>query len=155
MAILRVLEGNRRHPSVEEVHREVRKDFPTMSLATVYNTLEMLRKQGEVRRLSIDPARRRYDPETSAHHHLLCTECGRIVDIHRTFDLDLGDGEGEGFEIMGNHVEFTGRCPECQREEVVTLAEFKCEACGATKEGRCKPKKCPACGASGTMAKQV
>jgi Fur family peroxide stress response transcriptional regulator len=154
MAILKVLEENRVHPSVEEVHREVLKDFPTMSLATVYNTLEMLRRQGDVRRLSIDSARRRYDFETSDHHHLLCTECGLIVDVHRSFDLDLGEGEKDGFEILGNHVEFTGRCPECRTKEVVTLAEFKCEECGATKEGRCKPKKCPACGASGTMAKQ-
>jgi Fur family peroxide stress response transcriptional regulator len=135
MAIMKVLENNREHPSVEEIHIEVRESFPTMSLATVYNTLEMLRRQGEVRRLSIDPARRRYDPDTSAHHHLLCTECGRIVDIDRSFDLDLGDGEREGFEITGNHVEFTGRCPECRKKEVVTLAD-------------------PACGASGTMEKQ-
>ena len=155
LAILRALEGNRDHPSVEEVHREVLKDFPTMSLATVYKTLEMLQRQGSVRRLTIDPARRRYDSEATAHHHLLCTGCGRIVDIHRDFRLDLEEVEREGFTVTGNHVEFTGLCPGCGGKEVIAVAEFKCEKCGATKEGRCRPKKCAACGASGTMEKQV
>jgi Fur family peroxide stress response transcriptional regulator len=154
IAILDILEGNREHPSAEDVHREVKKSFPTMSLATVYNTLELLRERGEVLELSIDPARKRYDPDTVDHSHMICGECGRIADVGRSVVVQLGEDERMGYEITGTRVEFHGRCPECLDKEVRSVAEFKCEKCGATKEGRCKPKKCPACGESGCMQKQ-
>ena len=154
MAILRCLEGTREHPSAEDIYGKVKSAFPPMSRATVYNTLELLRRRGDVRELTIDPGRRRYDPDTSEHHHLLCTGCGRIVDITRRFRFSLDREEAEGFELRGNHVEFYGLCPDCRGEEVSYLATFKCDKCGATKEGRCKPKKCPSCEKAGTMQKQ-
>jgi Fur family peroxide stress response transcriptional regulator len=154
MAVLECLKDNSEHPSADDLFREVRKQFPTISLATVYNTLEMLKRRGEVMELTIDSSRRRYDPETTSHHHLICTGCGMIVDIGRQFRLCLDRREREGFEVRGNHIEFYGVCPECLGREVDTMAEFRCDQCGATKEGRCKPKKCAACGASGTMQKE-
>ena len=80
-AILSFLDDNKTHPSVEEIHREVVRSFPTISLATVYNTLETLEKLGEVQALNIDPTRKRYDPDTSAHHHVRCDSCGEIRDV--------------------------------------------------------------------------
>jgi Fur family peroxide stress response transcriptional regulator len=154
MAILGILEGNRDHPSAEDVHREVKKSYPTMSLATVYNTLKLLCERGELLELAIDPARKRYDPEMADHSHIMCEECGGIADVGRSVAVRLGEDERMGYEITGTCVQFYGRCPECRDKEVKGVAEFKCEKCGATKEGRCKPKKCPACGESGCMQKQ-
>ena len=113
MAILQALEGNTGHPSAEELHRDVQKTFPTVTLATVYNTLEMLKKSGEVAELSIDPQRKRYDPDTGLHHHMLCRSCGRISDVHKDFDLRLSQEECKGYNIENNHIEFYGTCPQC------------------------------------------
>ncbi len=114
IAILDFLEGNKNHPSAEEIYREVSKKFPTMSLATVYNTLETLKERGSVMELTIDPDKRRFDPNTEPHHHLICTECRRVEDIHVRFDLTVPNASKYGFEVTGNHIEFYGKCPKCR-----------------------------------------
>jgi len=154
MAILDCLKGSREHPSAEEIFRQVREGFPSMSLATVYNTLGTLRRKGMIVEMTVDPRRRRYDYDTSGHHHLLCRNCGKVVDITHNFQLTLPETEKRGFRLESSTIEFYGTCPDCRGEEVKIMAEFQCDTCGTTKEGRCKPKKCPQCGAEGTMKKQ-
>jgi Fur family peroxide stress response transcriptional regulator len=114
LAILDYLEGNTAHPSVEEIYREVSKRFPTMSVATVYNTLEALAERGSVLALTIDPQKKRYDPNTRHHHHLICTRCRKIEDVHADFDLAVPGIRDKGFEVKGSHVEFYGLCPHCR-----------------------------------------
>lgn len=115
VAILEYLEGNRSHPSAEEVYRAVQRKFPTMSFATVYNTLDTLRDRGMVAELTGDPGKKRFDPNPRPHHHLICTQCRRIEDIKAEFRLLVADQDRAGFEITGNHVEFYGTCPECKK----------------------------------------
>lgn len=114
MAILEYLEGNKEHPSVEDVYRAVSAKFPTMSIATVYNTLESLKRRGGVQELTIDPAKKRFDPDTHPHHHLICVICKKIVDVRVDYDLAVPDPQKEGFDITGNHVEFYGTCSTCR-----------------------------------------
>lgn len=90
IAILEYLDGNIEHPSAEEIYREVSKKFPTMSFATVYNTLQTLRERGCILELTIDPEKKRFDPNTEPHHHLICVKCKRIVDIHGDYMLPIG-----------------------------------------------------------------
>lgn len=115
IAILSFLDGNKSHPSVEEIHREVGRSFPTISLATVYNTLETLEKLGEVQALNIDPSRKRYDPDTSGHHHVRCDRCGEIRDVF--FDLGstlrVPDEVARSFVVERTSVSFRGHCREC------------------------------------------
>ena len=113
IAILEYLEDNEKHPSASDIYCAVSKKFPTMSLATVYNTLKALAKRDTVLELGIDPDKKRFDPNTGPHHHLICTKCRRIVDIHSEFNIGLSEGEKHGFEIIGNHVDFYGLCPTC------------------------------------------
>jgi Fur family peroxide stress response transcriptional regulator len=113
LAILECLDGNKNHPSAEEIYREVSGRFPTMSFATVYNTLDALRQRGSIMELTIDPAKKRFDPNTELHHHLICTRCKRIEDVHTSFDLDVPSTYRNGYEVTGNHVEFYGICPAC------------------------------------------
>jgi len=113
LAILEYLEGNSKHPSAEEIYGAVRSSFPTMSFATVYNTLEALRDKGKVSELTIDPERKRYDPNTGSHHHLICLKCRQIVDVMKNFDLQLSEEEGAGYRLLGSHVEFYGICQKC------------------------------------------
>ncbi|MBS1112717.1 MAG: ferric uptake regulator family protein [Nitrospirae bacterium] len=115
LAILDYLKDNCDHPSAETIYKEIRKRFSTMSLATVYNTLETLRKNGKILELTIDPAKKRFDPSIEPHHHLICIRCKKIIDIHMDYSLHIPNEKKRGFELMGNHIEFYGVCPECKR----------------------------------------
>jgi Fur family peroxide stress response transcriptional regulator len=111
LAVLQYLEGNKSHPSAEEIYRAVKRRFPTISLATIYNILESLKEKGLVQEINIDPYKKRFDPDTTSHHHLICTKCGRIVDIEMGFNPSLP--EAEGFRIERIHMEFYGVCRDC------------------------------------------
>ncbi len=113
LAILQFLEGNREHPSAEDIYNAVKKRFPTMSFATVYNTLEVLRKRGLIRELAIDGERKRYDPDIEPHHHILCVRCKRVADVHLDIDVPLPEEASQGFAIFGTHIEFYGLCDAC------------------------------------------
>ena len=114
LAILGFLNGNKSHPSAEDIYKAVQEQFPTMSFATVYNTLEALKNKGSVRELKIDHSKKRYDPDSSAHHHMICNECKSIVDIHKDFNLSLPQEMTEGFDIIANSIEFYGVCSKCK-----------------------------------------
>ncbi len=86
-----------------------------MSFATVYNTLEALKNKGTLQELKIDSEKRRYDPDISNHHHLICTKCKSILDIHKDFRIDLSEEMTQGFELLGNSIEFYGLCQKCQK----------------------------------------
>ncbi|MDA8175059.1 MAG: transcriptional repressor [Nitrospiraceae bacterium] len=113
MAILDFLKDNTSHPSAEEIYEAVAKRFPSISVATVYNTLAALKDKGSLLELTIDPAKKRYDPDTRPHHHLICLGCKRVSDIVYDFVLDLPGQVAGGYQITGNHVEFYGICPAC------------------------------------------
>jgi Fur family peroxide stress response transcriptional regulator len=117
IAILECLEGNKSHPSAADIYKAVSETYPMMSFATVYNTLEMLKGKGQVLELSIDSGKKRFDPNITPHHHLICMKCKEITDVHRDFMLDLPEGERYDYEIIGNHVDFYGLCPKCKQEK--------------------------------------
>ncbi len=115
IAILNYLDGNKNHPSADEIYKAVSKKFSTMSFATVYSTLAALRDAGNVLELTIDPMKKRYDPNTERHHHLICVSCKRVVDILEEFMIQLPGCMKQDFEVTGNHIEFYGRCPQCKK----------------------------------------
>ena len=121
LAILDYLQGNTRHPSAEDIFLAVQKKFPTMSLATVYTTLSALKAKGVVQELILDPDKKRFDPQTRLHNHLICLSCRRIVDIPRDYRPDLPDGVAEGFAVIESHVEFYGLCPACKNDKDTTI----------------------------------
>lgn len=115
LAILAYLEGNIDHPSADDIYKAVLKKFPTMSFATVYNTLESLKNRGSVSELTIDPDKKRFDPNPDPHNHLICNKCRKILDIHIDYELRVPYEKKQGFEITGNHIKFYGICPKCRR----------------------------------------
>ena len=116
LAILDYLDGNTSHPSAEDIYRAVSRKYSSMSFATVYNTLNTLAQAGTLRELTIDPERKRYDPDTSHHHHLICVLCGKIVDIPEGMAVDLPQEQAQGFTILGSHIEFYGNCVACKKK---------------------------------------
>ena len=117
LAILDYLEGNREHPSAEDIYHAVSKKFPTMSFSTVYNTLDALKKKGNVLELTIDASKKRFDPNTAPHHHLICIKCKRIADIMNVYELSLPDDEKTNFKVIGNHIAFYGVCQTCGKKK--------------------------------------
>ncbi|MDA8387569.1 MAG: Fur family transcriptional regulator [Nitrospiraceae bacterium] len=115
LAILEYLDGNTAHPAAEEIFAALSGRFPGLSLATVYNTLAILRDRGRLLELTIDPSKRRYDPQVKPHHHLICLSCKRIADIEHTFALEIPGALRMGYEITGNQIEFYGLCPDCKK----------------------------------------
>jgi Fur family peroxide stress response transcriptional regulator len=114
LAIRKFLEGNSSHPSAEEIYGALRTQFPTLSLATVYNTLEALRERGEIVEVGGDVAKKRFDPVVSRHHHLICVRCKKILDIPEKWKPLLTEDEKRGFQVICSQVDFHGLCPECQ-----------------------------------------
>jgi Fur family peroxide stress response transcriptional regulator len=115
LAIARIVLESGDHPSVEEIYRRVRKDFPTTSLATVYNTLDRLKEMGEVLELPFSGGSRYDGLNPHPHPHLRCTVCGAIEDL----DIDLGSAAAEvaakkGYADVHHRLEFYGVCPRCQ-----------------------------------------
>lgn len=117
LAILKYLEGNKEHPSADAIYKAISKKFPTMSFATVYNTLETLRKHDQVKELNFDPYKKRFDPNTKPHHHAICVSCQKILDVQNDFSLAPPKIDSEAFEILGNHIEFYGFCSKCKKKE--------------------------------------
>jgi Fur family peroxide stress response transcriptional regulator len=70
-----------------------------------------------IQELSIDPEKKRFDPNMLHHHHLICINCRKIIDIDTEFDVGLSTTQKHGFRITGNHIDFYGVCPECTRFE--------------------------------------
>ena len=115
LAILDFLDGNTDHPSAEEIFSAVRGKYPTISLATVYNTLDTLKKRGDLLELTIDPSRKHYDPDTRSHHHILCSKCGKIGDIFdENIEIKTSAKNLGGFSISSYHINFKGVCKECK-----------------------------------------
>src|SRR5882757_9233259 len=86
-AIFRLLEGDVSHPTVESLFDRARADMPTISLKTVYQTVHDLEALGVVHVLDLGTGSVRVDPNVeSAHHHLVCTSCGRVRDLPVEFD---------------------------------------------------------------------
>lgn len=117
LAILEYLDGNTDHPSAEDIYKIVSKKYPTMSFATVYNTLGALKQRGHLRELTIDPNKKRFDPNPKPHHHLMCVRCKKTVDIHNELKISLPPRANSNFEIIGHHIEFYGICPICKEGE--------------------------------------
>lgn len=117
IAILRVLSVSKGHPSVENIYEQVKKQFPTTSVATVYKNVSMLKELGEVLELSFGTESSRYDGnKPDPHPHLICTECKKIIDpdLDSLKDMSRELIEETGFSITTHRLDFFGICPECR-----------------------------------------
>ena len=112
--IFRILHGSEVHPSAESVYAAASAEMPTISLRTVYQTLNDLAAMGELHQLHLGPGSARFDPNDAPHHHLVCESCGVVVDLHADFtDLQVPDGSGHGFLVSSTEIVFRGRCADC------------------------------------------
>src|SRR3954463_2861093 len=115
-AIFRLLQNNDAHPTVESLYESARTEMPTISLKTVYQTVHDLEDMGEVRLLDVGTGSVRVDPNVElAHHHVICTECGRVRDVLVDVAmLRIPARERQGFTVDDVEVNFRGICADCR-----------------------------------------
>ena len=82
LAVLEFLENSAAHPTVEEIYTGLKKKYPTLSQATVYTSLQILERAGEIQELSIRKGKICFDPNPKPHHHFYCEKCKKILDIN-------------------------------------------------------------------------
>jgi len=113
--IFRALDGNRQHPSAEAIFEVVRGEMPTISLRTVYQTLNDLAAMGEITSIDLGTGSTRFDPNLADHHHLVCDGCGTVVDVEVEVPTDaLGQpAAAHGFAITRTEIVLRGRCARC------------------------------------------
>ena len=118
MMVLDAIENSGNHISAEEIYAQIAEKYPHVNISTVYRTLDLLKRLGLVTETDLGGGRLRYHPaDKGHHHHLVCQECGRIIDLDESvlyplretlrreykFDADLG------------HLGIFGRCARCRK----------------------------------------
>jgi Fur family peroxide stress response transcriptional regulator len=110
--ILEYLNNKRNHPTVDKIFNDLVKEIPTLSKATVYNTLDLFKKAKLARVVTIEDNKTRYDAEVSNHGHFKCESCGSIYDFKVNMD-NLSTDSLKHFKINEKNVYFNGICTKC------------------------------------------
>jgi Fe2+ or Zn2+ uptake regulation protein len=122
-AIFAALYANATHPTAEAVYDVVRAQMSSISLRTVYQTLNDLADMGEISQVDLGLGSTRFDPNTEPHHHLVCSQCAAVFDVAVADVPDslarpvLPDGSGDGFVVEATDVIFRGVCATCARPQ--------------------------------------
>jgi Fur family transcriptional regulator, peroxide stress response regulator len=120
LAILSILVASEEHPSIEDIYGRLKVDFPTMSIATIYKTMTLLKELNEVLELGFPEGVNRYDgSKPYPHPHVICLKCKKIMDpeLGSLQHLIESAGKETGFRIFSHRLDFFGLCAECQAQE--------------------------------------
>ncbi|GAB4030475.1 MAG: Fur family transcriptional regulator [Elusimicrobiota bacterium] len=109
LEIKKLLNGDKSHPTAAEIYARLKKKFPTVSFATVYNNLEKMADAGEILIVNADPQRKRFDPCVKPHGHILCETCGRVYD----FSASVNKPSIKGFKVLSFCLQARAVCPAC------------------------------------------
>ena len=117
LAVYEALANTKEHPNAEMIFNGLQATYPTMSLATVYKTIDILHEIGLVQILNAGEDSFRYDADVSEHAHIRCVECGRVDDV---FDLDTAKfndqiQQNTKYRLVGQQFYFYGICADCQK----------------------------------------
>jgi Fur family peroxide stress response transcriptional regulator len=115
IAICRFALGSRDHPSAQTIYRQIKKMHPTVSLATVYKTLHVLKELRLLQELSLPQRQTRFDSYVKPHLNLVCLQCGNIrdVDHRRIQEIVAGVAGRAGFTVTGQRLDMYGICKRC------------------------------------------
>jgi Fur family transcriptional regulator, peroxide stress response regulator len=117
MALVRLIAQSADHPSAAQLHAQVKVQFPSMSLATVYKTLDLLKELGEVLEIGLRDDSHYDGNRPAPHPHMICTNCQKIVDGELDTAVQRLVAEmqqASGFKIARHQLNFYGLCPDCQ-----------------------------------------
>ena len=115
IAICRFAASSREHPTAGRIYNEVRKQYPTVSLATVYKTIDILKEHHIIQELAIVDGDKRFDSNTKTHLNLICIKCGEIRDSDNPVIKDSVEkaAEEQRFNITSQNLTLYGVCHQC------------------------------------------
>ncbi len=114
--ILSLLHQREGHPTADEIFHALIEEIPTLSRATVYNTLHAFMEAGIVRAIHTTGGEARFDAILASHGHFICNICGSITNFSIDIDRFLSDELGR-YQIKARNVYFNGICPACSAKE--------------------------------------
>jgi Fur family ferric uptake transcriptional regulator len=118
MMVLSAIEKSDHHISAEEIYAQVIARYPHLNISTVYRTLELLHWLGLVTQTDLGGGRVRYHPaDKGHHHHLVCQECGRVIDLDESVleNLKTVIRRDYKFDPDMRHMAFFGHCADCSK----------------------------------------
>ena len=115
--VLNIMEGNKSHPTADNIYKEARKADPHISRGTVYRNLNLLVENGNVLRIEVPDGAYHFDSNLLVHYHFYCRNCGKLIDMD--FDIadvqDLNELASRNFDgcIESYNILFYGTCVDC------------------------------------------
>ena len=111
-----MIKNNPVHPTADYIYNTLKKDYPDLSLGTVYRNLNVLTESGLILKITSDSDSEHYDGNTENHYHLMCEECNHIFDVNIPYlDNIEEEAQKESAHLIKNHsLVFTGVCSECR-----------------------------------------
>lgn len=116
-AIIEYLKNSKEHPTAAKVYEEVRKVIPNISLGTVYRNLAKLSENGNILGISVSDGFEHFDGDISAHLHLTCKNCGKIIDVPLHEEIIFALAREEGFIPETLACVVYGFCAHCNQKK--------------------------------------
>jgi Fur family peroxide stress response transcriptional regulator len=114
--LVRLIAASNGHPNAAQLYEEICKHFPTMSQATVYKTLGLLKDLGQVFEIDLHGDSHYDGNRPQPHSHLICMKCNKIIDGDVDIDMSAIQKleKQSGYKIVRSMISFYGLCPNCQ-----------------------------------------
>ncbi len=116
--ILALLRSTQTHPTAAWIFDRLRREFPSLSVGTVYRNIAILVDEGLVNRIDFGSTFDRFDANTLPHYHFICEGCARIIDVDVPFDqaITARVDSSSGLTARRHEIEFYGLCERCAKE---------------------------------------
>jgi len=116
LAICNFISSRKDHPTAEQIYQELRNEYPTISLGTIYKTLHLLQELGVIQELGFTEGSVRYDPDMELHINMVCSKCGKISDykaenVEKLWSAIISD---LGFKPIGQRIDIYFECNDCK-----------------------------------------
>ena len=124
-AIYNNLQHRKDHPTADMIFADIRKEFPNISLGTVYRNLSLLSDLGKIQKLAADGVADRFDGNVLPHDHFICRRCGAMTDMDFVDTERFKEEAARRFdgEIESCSIVFYGICADCKKKEAMNLSE--------------------------------
>jgi Fur family peroxide stress response transcriptional regulator len=117
LAVCEIILSSKEHPTADQIYEKIKKKHPTISLATIYQTLHLLSQIGLLQELGFSDCISRYDPDTSPHINIVCKKCGKILDYKSESVKKLWSQiiKELRFKPIGQRIDLYTQCDQCAK----------------------------------------